>query len=71
MDELDHRGELMVVAALIIKRTGGQYDQRRAQSLAAAADNVFGNRAHQCDIRIEPPPDHRVHPSQVGGKEIG
>jgi hypothetical protein len=53
VDELDHRGELVARAALGPEGIGGQEDERGAQALAAARDDVVGDRPDQDDLGIE------------------
>src|SRR5581483_8745338 len=69
VDELDHGGELVVIAAAVAERPGGEQHQRRPQALAAAADDVLGDRSDQDDVGIEPLPDQRVDRLHVGGDQ--
>jgi hypothetical protein len=70
VDEFDHRGEFQVPfparAPRVAAGPGRQQHQRRAQALAAPADDVLGNTRHQGHVRRKARADHRVDAPHVG-----
>ena len=65
MDELDDRGRRDVLAAVVTTRFCCQYDTQRAQSLAAAADDVLRNLVDQHDVAGQALYDGQVDTLQV------
>ncbi len=53
MDELDHRCQFVVVGAAIPQSTCRKKDERRAQALTAALNDVFGDLANEHDVRMQ------------------
>jgi hypothetical protein len=50
-------------------RACGENDQKWAQALAAAADNVFGDLIDQLNPAFETRPNAAVHSGQIVGHE--
>src|SRR5690606_9145668 len=50
VDELDHGGQLVMVAAPIAASARRQQQYHRSQTLAARADDVFGNLGDEYDV---------------------
>ena len=61
MDEFDHGRQLVMAAALIAECLGAQHDQRRAQPLATARDDVLRDLTDQRDVRVQACTDDTVH----------
>ena len=60
MDELDDRGQVMVMPALLTPGTGRQQHERRAHALAATTDDVLCNLANERDVRVKTIADDRI-----------
>ena len=69
MDELDDCGEIMMVPPRVAAGTGRKNEQRRSQTLAAAADDVIGDLADQHDFRMQTVPNDFIHGVQIVGNE--
>jgi hypothetical protein len=60
VDEFDRRGELVVARALVADQFRPGERQHRPHALAAAADQVPGQRRDQRDLALHPVEDHGV-----------
>ena len=68
VDEFDYRGEFVMGASLIIEAAGRQQHQRRAQPLAAAVDDVFGDLADEHHVGIQALADDMIDGTHVVGQ---
>ena len=69
VDHLDNRRKRVVLVALVAARARGEEDEGRAQTLAAAADDVFGDLAYQHDFGAQRVAQHEVDLRHFGGEE--
>ncbi|CFN65973.1 Uncharacterised protein [Bordetella pertussis] len=67
MDELDDRGQQLVVRALVAERARHHQHHGGPHALAAGADDVVADGADQHDIGIQPVADDRVDSLHVVG----
>src|SRR5262245_39279173 len=65
MDELDHRSELMLKPATIVKGARRQYHEGWPQAFAPTADDVLGHLADERDLRSQTAPDDLIHRAHV------
>ncbi|MNS58670.1 hypothetical protein D3C72_915970 [compost metagenome] len=71
VDELDDRGQLVVLGAGAADRMAGQHHQHRAQAFAARGNDVVGDLVDQHHIRGQPAADQGIDGSHVGcGKRL-
>ncbi|GAA4341534.1 hypothetical protein GCM10023165_22290 [Variovorax defluvii] len=69
MDELDHRGQVETLLALIAEGARHEQEQGRPQALPASRDDVLGHMAYQRNAGVESAGDHAVDPGHVFGDE--
>ncbi len=68
VDHLDDRRQRVVTLALVSAGARGKQNQRRAQPLAAPADDVIGDLPDQRDVGIEARAKDLVDLRTVGGE---
>lgn len=66
VDHLDHRGERVMIAALVAAGARHEDEQRRAQAFAAAANDVFRNLVNQHDVRRQGLPQDAIDLLHIG-----
>ena len=66
-EEKKDRREFLVMAAAVAERARGKQHQRRAQALAAGADDVLGDLADQHHVGMQAVTNDGVHRLHVGG----
>ena len=69
MDELDDRGKRVMRLAGIAEAAGRKQDERGAQSLAAAVDDVFRHLTDEDDVGIQAVANDLVDGAHVVGQE--
>ena len=70
VDEFDRGGELVMARALVADELGPGERQHRPHPLAAARDQMPGERRDQRDFALHPLEDHRVDGVHRGGGKI-
>jgi hypothetical protein len=65
MDEFDDRGQLVLRGAFGAAGIRGQQEERGAQALPAALDDVVGDRADEDDVGSELPADDVVDAGEI------
>ena len=69
MDELDHCGHFVVVAALISQRLSRHHHQGGAQAFAAAVDDVLGDLPDQGNLGMQSGPNDPIHLCHIFDEE--